>query len=196
MGTSGSGNAVALAIALVVVVSGGSYALSRLALQQAQEEGAPLAKQRAVEREAALRQKRMVELLKTLEDSIATHPLDSMMVISAGNISYDLGQFDKAAQYYETFLTSIDPSKTAVRIDYAYALFQSGNVEEGKNVLLAVIAKEPKNQSALFNLAVMYIEESNTEKALETFRECYKADPASDIGKRAALAVQQLETTT
>lgn len=118
------------------------------------------------------------------------------MVVSAGNISYDLGKFDKAARYYEIFLGKIDPSNTAVRIDYAYALFQMGRQEDGMQVLKGIIAREPKNQSAMFNLAVMFAQRQDVEQAMRWFKECRQANPTSPIGERAALAMKQLETTT
>jgi tetratricopeptide (TPR) repeat protein len=207
IGSSASARAVALAIAIAVVAGGGSFAVSRYVIAQAQEEGKGLAQQRAIERsaqkdmdkqaaESAERTKRLTRLLSTLEDSLASHPLDSMMVVSAANISYDLGKFDKAARYYEIFLGKIDPSNTAVRIDYAYALFQMGRKEDGMAELKGIISREPKNQSALFNLAVMYAQMDNVGEALRWFTTCKKADSTSMIGQRAALAIQQLETTT
>jgi len=146
--------------------------------------------------QAQERQSRLTGLLATLEDSLKTRPLDSMMVVSAGNISYDLGQFDKAARYYQIFLGKIDPSNTAVRIDYAYALFQMGRGGDGMQELRSIIDREPKNQSALFKLAVMYAQKQDVEQAMHWFRQCRQVDSTSAIGERAALAIQQLETTT
>lgn len=204
-------NAVILAVAIIVLAGGGSFIASRSVISAAKEEGKELAGRRAKERveqrqvdmelqrqrdEQTARSQRLTALLETLEDSLKTHPLDSMMVISAGNISYDLGKFEKAAIYYETFLSKIDPSNTAVRVDFAYSLYKSGRAENGIAELKRILASYPNNQSALFNLAVMHLELGNTEQALEWFTKCQKADPQSEIGKRAAIAVNQLKTTT
>lgn len=200
-------SAIALAVAIVVGIGGGSFGTSRYMIESAKEEGKGLAQQRAIERtaqeqmqkqaaQAQERQSRLTGLLATLEDSLKTRPLDSMMVVSAGNISYDLGQFDKAARYYQIFLGKIDPSNTAVRIDYAYALFQMGREGDGMQELRSIIDREPKNQSALFNLAVMYAQKQDVEQAMHWFRQCRQVDSTSAIGERAALAIQQLETTT
>ncbi len=199
--------ALVLAAVIIVIAGGGSFAISRYVVSSAQEEGKGLAQERAVKRsaqqevekqaaESAERQKRLTELLATLEDSLKTHPFDSMLVVSAGNISYDLGKFDNAARYYAIFLEKIDPSNTPVRIDYAYALYQMGRQREGMDVLKGIIAREPKNQSALFNLAVMYAQQDDVTNALRWFKTCRDADPKSMIGERAALAIRQLETTT
>lgn len=196
-----------LAVVIIVIAGGGSFAVSRFIISSAQEEGKGLAQERAIQRsaqqemekqaaESAERQKRLTGLLATLEDSLKTHPLDSMLVVSAGNISYDLGKFDNAARYYSVFLEKIDPSNTPVRIDYAYALYQMGRQREGMDVLKGIITREPKNQSALFNLAVMYAQQDDVTNALRWFKACRDADPKSMIGERAALAIRQLETTT
>ncbi len=191
---------VLLAVAIVVFAGGGSYALTRYRIAQDVEKGKGLAQERAAERNrqqsAVTRQKTMTDLLTTLEDSLQVRPLDSMLLISSANISYDLGQFDKAVTYYKRFLDNIEPSNTAIRIDYAYALYQTGKQDEGKSVLSDVIRREPRNQVALLNLAVMYAQERNFDEALIWFKRCRDANPASDMGKRASLAITQLETNT
>jgi len=200
-------SAIAMAVAIVVGIGGGSFAISRYMIESAKEEGKGLAQQRAIERsaqkdmekqaaESAERTKRLTGLLSTLEDSLASHPLDSMMVVSAANICYYLGKFDKAARYYQIFLGKIDPSNTALRIDDAFGLFQMGRKENGMAELKGIISREPKNQSALFNLAVMHAQMDNVGEALRWFTTCKMADSTSVIGQRAALAIQQLETTT
>ncbi|MBK6292860.1 MAG: hypothetical protein IPF59_14130 [Ignavibacteria bacterium] len=73
----------------------------------------------------------MTDLLTTLEDSLQRRPLNSMLLISSANISYDLGQFDKAVTYYKRFLDNVEPSNAAIRIDYAYSLYQTGQRDEG-----------------------------------------------------------------
>ena len=191
---------VALAVAIVALAGGGSFAITRYRISQDIEKGKGLAQERAAERDrqqsAVTRQKTMTDLLTTLEDSLQRRPLDSMLLISSANISYDLGQFDKATTYYKRFLENVDPSNTAIRIDYAYSLYQTGKQDEGKTVLTDVIRSEPRNQVAMLNLAVMYAQERNFDEALTWFKRCRDADPSSELGKRAVLAITQLETNT
>jgi cytochrome c-type biogenesis protein CcmH/NrfG len=191
---------VALAVAIVALAGGGSFALTRYRISQDIEKGKGLAQERAAERDrqqsAVTRQKTMTDLLTTLEDSLQRRPLDSMLLISSANISYDLGQFEKATTYYKRFLENVDPSNTAIRIDYAYSLYQTGKQDEGKTVLTDVIRSEPRNQVAMLNLAVMYAQERNFDEALTWSKRCRDADPASELGKRAVLAITQLETNT
>jgi tetratricopeptide (TPR) repeat protein len=189
-----------LVASIIVVVGGGSWALSRMAISANIDAGREKALARAAERqegdEAAARQSKLTSLLKSIEDSLGARPLDSMLVISAANIAYDLGQFDKASRLYRRFLESIDASASTVRIDYAYALFQTGQQQQAITELEGVIKKDPKNQSALFNIAVMYTQLQRFEEATTWFKRCQQADPQSAIGQRAALALEQLSKTT
>ncbi|MBC8125229.1 MAG: tetratricopeptide repeat protein [Candidatus Kapabacteria bacterium] len=191
---------IALALLIVLLVGGGSYAISRYVISGNIEKGKGLAEQRAAERSrqqgAASRQTTLTNLLTSLEDSLQTRPLDSMLLISAANISYDLEQFDKAAQYYDRFLKEIDPSNAAIRIDYAYSLYKTGKQAEGKSVLEGIIKKDSRNQAALLNLAVMFAQDRQFDEALKWFKRCKDVDPTSDLGKRAAMAIAQLESNT
>lgn len=192
--------ATAIAITIVGVVGLGSWTLSRMAISASidagKEKALQNASQRHSEEEAVARERKLTSLLATIEDSLAARPLDSMLVVSAANISYDLGQFERASKYYRRFLDSIDPSATAVRVDYAYCLFQTGKQDNAVAELEAVIRKDPKNQSALFNIAVMYTQLRNTELAVTWFTRCQQADPSSEIGQRATMALKELSKNT
>ncbi len=191
---------IVLALLIVLLVGGGSYAISRYVISGNSEKGKGLAEQRAAERSrqqgATSRNTTLTRLLTSLEDSLQTRPLDSMLLISAANISYDLEQFDKAARYYEMFLKEIDPSNAAIRIDYAYSLYKTGKQAAGKSVLEGIIQRDPRNQAALLNLAVMFAQDRQFDEALKWFTRCRDTDPASDLGKRAAMAIAQLQSNT
>lgn len=190
--------AIVLALVIVIFVSGGSYAFTRYRISEDIEKGEGLAKERAAEisrqQGSMKRLETMTKLLSTLEDSLKTRPLDSMLVLSSANISYDIGAFEKAARYYRLFLDSIAPYRMDVRIDYAYSLFETGKQEEGMIVLQGVVKKDPQNQNATLNLAVMYAQQQRFDEALKWFRRCRDVNPESDLGRRAAMAIQQLET--
>jgi len=191
---------VILAVCVVAVVGGGSYAYTRYIIGKDIEKGKGLAQERAAEtsrqQSTTQRQETMNNLLATLEDSLKARPLDSMLVLSSANISYDLGQFEKATRYYRLFLDSIAPNRTDVRIDYAYSLFETGKQEDGMAVLVDVVKADPENQTATLNLAVMFAQQQKFDEALKWFKRCRDADPASDLGKRASMAIKQLGTKT
>jgi tetratricopeptide (TPR) repeat protein len=198
-----------LAAAIIVaagLVAGGSYAVVRYRVAQDVETGKGLATERAAQkREQQLAdslQQRMTKrkqslsgLLRVVEDSLRARPLDSMLLISAGNISYDIGEFDKAVRFYRSFLTSVDPGNTMVRIDYAYAMYASGKQTEGIDEMKRVIARAPTNQAALLNLAAMYGQMNQLDEAVVWFTTCRDVNPTTDYGKRASLALDEIRAT-
>jgi tetratricopeptide (TPR) repeat protein len=198
-----------LAAAIVIaagIAAGGSYAVVRYRVAQDVETGKGLAEQRASQqREQKLadslqvrmeqRKRSLTGLLRVVEDSLRARPLDSMLLISAGNISYDIGEFDKAVRFYRSFLTSVDPSNTMVRIDYAYALYASGKQTEGIDEMKRVISRAPTNQAALLNLAAMYGQMNQLDEAVVWFTKCRDVNASTDYGKRASMALDEIRAT-
>lgn len=198
-----------LAAAIIIaagIAAGGSYAVVRYRVAQDVETGKELAEQRASQqREQQLadslqvrmeqRKRSLSGLLRVVEDSLRARPLDSMLLISAGNISYDIGEFDKAVRFYRSFLTSVDPSNTMVSIDYAYALYASGKQSEGIDEMKRVISRAPTNQAALLNLAAMYGQMNQLDEAVVWFTKCRDVNASTDYGKRASMALDEIRAT-
>jgi len=198
-----------LAAAIIIaagIAAGGSYAVVRYRVAQDVETGKGLAEQRASQqREQQLadslqvrmeqRKRSLSGLLRVVEDSLRARPLDSMLLISAGNISYDIGEFDKAVRFYRSFLTSVDPSNTMVRIDYAYALYASGKQTEGIDEMKRVISRAPTNQAALLNLDAMYGQMNQLDEAVVWFTKCRDVNASTDYGKRASMALDEIRAT-
>lgn len=193
--------------ALVILVAGSSYGYSRMMIGKAVEEAKPLADQRNEQRAQMLaaeqqqarihaRQDTLTVLLGRLEEKLRQAPKDSMLLISAGNIAYDLQQYEKAENHYKVFLETFSQNQLPVRIDYGFTVFQNGRQEEGKQILQDVLKRSPKNQTALFNLAYMYQQQNNVVKTKELLTFCKDADPTSAIGKNAAAVLTQLSEST
>ena len=106
---------VLLIVTVVIVVAGSSYGVSRMVINDAVAAAKPLADERNAQREQMLkaeqqqmmlhaRQDTLTTLLARLEEKLQQSPTDSMLLISAGNIAYDLQQYGQAEKNYETFL--------------------------------------------------------------------------------------------
>lgn len=187
----------------VLVISGTSFGITRWMVATAIEAGKPKADSIAAAQHAAeapasdpgveARRKQLAGLLDTVEAQLRTKPTDSMLVISAANLAYDLGEFDRAAKHYRTFLEKIDPQNDRVTIDYGFVLFQQGKVDEGIAKVEGVVKRHPNDQTALFNLGIMYLKSNKPDTALEWMKRCERADPASDVGKRATAVIETLQ---
>lgn len=191
--------AAAAAVA-VCVIAGTSWAVHRWVVSTAVEQGAAkrdslAALEKQSSTEAALRE-RKIGLLAEIQDSLRTRPNDSMLIISAANIAYDVEQFDVAERYYRLFLEKIDPANKNVRIDHAYSVFRTGRQDEAFALLRKVIDNDPKDQVALFNLGIMYAQAGQLDKAVTWLRTCVDANPDSPIGRQAADAVKTIQQST
>lgn len=198
-----------LAVAILTaagIAAGASYGIVRYRVAQDVEQGKGLAEERAAQkREQQLadsmqlrmekRKRSLTGLLRVVEDSLRARPLDSMLLISAGNISYDIGEFDKAVRFYRSFLASVDPTNINVRIDFAYALYASGKQTEGIDEMKRVISRAPTNQAALLNLAAMYGQMNQLDEAVEWFTKCREVNASTYYGKRASMALDEIRAT-
>lgn len=194
-------------IALLVIagVGGASFGISRWQTAQAEVEGKKILEERAKQQQAMAPQTdpaaeehraKIENMLTIIEQKLKERPADSMLLVSAGNISYDLGRFEPAERYYKTFLEKVDPNNLRVRIDYAYVVFQNGRRDEAVTLMQKLIRQHPKDQTALYNLGVMFIQMKNFDDAIKTMKACRDANPTSELGKRAGNAATQLESTT
>jgi tetratricopeptide (TPR) repeat protein len=188
------------------IAAGASYGIVRFRVAEDVKQGKAIADERAARKQEqqladsmqiriVKRRRSLTGLLRVVEDSLRARPLDSMLLISAGNISYDIGEFDKAVRFYRSFLTSVDPGNTMVRIDYAYALYASGKQTEGIDEMKRVISRAPTNQAALLNLAAMYGQMNKFNEAVEWFTRCRDVNASTDYGKRASMALDEIRAT-
>ncbi len=205
LATQGNVGAVAAIVGIVLLVSGTSFGISRYIVTKNTDAARPIAeernKQRQLQSQAAQQQKAQQErtsklegLLQELEDRMKQTPTDSMLVISAANMAYDLQQYQKAETYYRMFLEKIDPKNVNARIDLAFVVFQSGREAEGLGILRSVIGSQPSNQTALYNAAYLYSQSGNKDSAAYFLETCVRVDPNSEAGRNAAAVLQQLRT--
>lgn len=187
-------------VAVAVGVSATSFGISRARITSDREAGRVIADSLEAERsastQAASRRQQLEALLARVEQQLQSKPLDSMLIRSAGNLAYDLGKFDVAARYYRVFLDSIDANIVEVAIDLGYAVFESGNPDEGRRIIESVIQKYPNNQVALYNLGIMYLRSNDVDAGRHWLQRCMDIDRTSDAGKRAAEILTSLSTAS
>lgn len=189
-----------IAIAGVIVVAASSFGITRWQISEAQSVGKAKADSAAAANAPMLaeqaRRDTLEQLLKTVMERAETMPNDSMLVISAANIAYNLERYDVAERFYRRFLDSVDPSNVNVRIDYAYSVFMNGRLSDAVKVLEDVLATQPKHQAAMYNLGILYLRSNDTERGAQWMKRCRDVDPSSDIGQRAANVITTVERTS
>ncbi len=191
-------------IGLVVLgVSTATFMVARHSIKEATEEGAELAEKREQQRKLLEeeeqqqisernRTKKIRQLLFEIEERLSQHPLDSMLVISAANLAYDVKDYAKAETYYRRFIDSIDNTNQAAQIDHAFVVFQQGRQDEGKELLGKVVREHPRNQTALYNLAFLLVESGQRDSAMVVLKRCLDVNPTSPTGVSAAQILDQM----
>jgi cytochrome c-type biogenesis protein CcmH/NrfG len=191
---------LALAGILVVGVAAISWSVNYLVVDAARDAGKlkadSLAAAQKQPQEADPQRARKEELLVSIEKALVERPTDSMLVISAANVAYDLKRFDVAVRHYKVFLGTIDPDNIAARIDYGYAVFSAGNQQEGIAIVEAVVRRDPSNQTALYNLAMMAFQMDKVDDGTQWLDRCIKAGPDTPIGERAARTLQAVRSAS
>lgn len=104
-------------------------------------------------------------------------PNDVEALAQLGNANLALKRFDHAKEWYERAL-KIDPKRTETRMDLAIALRFMGKPDEAISELNKVLANDPKNATALYNLGVILLEDKHdTQKAIAKWEALMKANP-------------------
>lgn len=167
---------VALALAV------GSWVLQRVS----QERPAVGQQQAQLSREQRAR-------LEALREQLARDSSNLVAVLELANLYYDLGRFRESVPLYRRYLDA-DPGQAEVRIDYAYALFASGEQEAGIAELRRVLERFPDHPIALFNLGVLFAQQGKLEQARQSFEELIRLHPLLPLSQQARKALRALDS--
>ena len=152
-------------------------------------------------RYAAMKQdpKLLQETAQVLERAYLINPNDYDVLVSLGNIYYDVGQLEKssennkkAREIYSKALAK-NPQDTFVRTDYGLTFLLTENPEREKAIeeLEKALEANPKNQKALYYISQALIETGKVEKAREKIAILKQMNPKSPgVGELEKLIAQ------
>jgi cytochrome c-type biogenesis protein CcmH/NrfG len=122
-------------------------------------------------------------LVKAMDDivqyrmRVEKDPKDTEAMAALGNANLALKRFDHAKDWYERAL-KVDPNRIETRMDLAIALRFMGKPDDAISELDRVLAKDPKNAGALYNLGVILLEDKHDQqKAIAKWEALMKAHP-------------------
>lgn len=130
-----------------------------------------------------------------LLSKLKTDPNNSKVLEQVGATYHAGHQFKLAAEYYGK-ASQADPKNTAVRVKYAGALFESGDANGALAQLNQVLAQEPNNANALFNIGAIKLNSKKDEKgALAAWKQLLKTNPHLEPERKAQVEqlIEQLE---
>lgn len=83
---------------------------------------------------------------------------------------------EKARQYFSMILKS-NPGNLEVKSKMAMTYLSTANPMQGISMLREVLAEDPKNESALFNLGMLSIQSGQYDRAIERLKELTEVNP-------------------
>ncbi|MCL5266534.1 MAG: tetratricopeptide repeat protein [Bacteroidetes bacterium] len=128
--------------------------------------------------------------INRLREVIDKDPSDLESTLRLANMLQDNQMYDQAAIYYKRYLGKKSKDVNA-RVDYGVTLFEGGHTQEALGELQEALKMDPQHQIGWFNIAVVYMNLGEFDKANDALRKCVKIDPNTDIGKRAQQTLVQ-----
>jgi len=110
-----------------------------------------------------------------------------------GNTYYDIGQYGKAAVYYERSL-AIHPQDPNVETDLANCYHYLGQHDKALETLDKVLKYNPGFSQAIFNKGRVLIDgKKNTKEGIAAWEELLRADPNSPHKAEIEQEINQLK---
>ncbi len=115
--------------------------------------------------------------LATLEQSIAREPQNPDYRTQAGNLYYDAGQYDKAADFYQQSL-NIRPNDPGVETDLATCFHYLGQNDKALEMLNKVLKYSPGFSQAMFNKGIVLVEgKKDIKGAIAVWEDLLRLNP-------------------
>jgi cytochrome c-type biogenesis protein CcmH/NrfG len=123
--------------------------------------------------------------LRSLEEMSRSEPGNAAHRIQIGNIYYDMGQYRKAIDAYETAL-KLKPRDAGVETDLATCYYSIGQSDEALRILDRVLQYQPNFPMAMFNKGIVLQSARNDATgAIAVWEALLRANP--DFHQRADL---------
>lgn len=118
------------------------------------------------------------QMLMALQQKIDQDPQNVELLTQIANLYYDLGQYDKAADFYQQSL-NIRPGAADIETDLATCFHYLGQEDKSLEILEKVLQYQPGFPQAMFNKgAVLVYGKNDVQGALRIWEELLRSDPA------------------
>jgi len=119
--------------------------------------------------------------IETAKKQLLSAPEDRGLLISLGNMYYDLDSSQTAITYYEKAL-KINPDDAMVLVDCGAMYRASGNSDKAIEYFKKAIKINPRLAQAYFNLGiVLHMEKGDRDGAIEAWKKYLELEPNSPI---------------
>jgi tetratricopeptide (TPR) repeat protein len=134
--------------------------------------------------------------IPALEQLAARSPQNPDYPAQIANLYYDLGQYDKAAEYYQKSL-NLRPQDPNVETDLATCLHYLGQEDRALEVLDRVLSYSPRFVQAKFNKGIVLIEgKKDVKGGIAVWEDLLRSEPAYSQRAELEQRIQQLKATS
>lgn len=126
---------------------------------------------------------------------LEANPKDLEVLISLGNIYYDMSQWDNAVDMYLKAL-AIDSTNVDVRTDMGTAYKRMGMLDLAIREYKKGIAINPKHIKVHYNLGVVYYEQGNYKDCQSEWEEYYKLETDIASKERIRENIERIKSMT
>lgn len=123
------------------------------------------------------------DLLEALRGILNINPNDKEALLGMAEISYGQQAFDKAAEFYKSYL-ELDPENIQVKANYASSLTFLGQFETSKSILKDLLKSNPNNFQAGAYLAINYARSGDIAEAKKVGEQTMRYAPDDEAIKR------------
>ena len=121
------------------------------------------------------------------------NPKNVATLVELGDIYFEAKEYNTAGGWMKRAV-AIEPGNTRARLALGAAAFNIGDIPTAKKEWLAVVAAEPKNVEAFYDLGFLYLsqEPSDMADAKKAWAKVIALDPNSEIAKTVATHMKSL----
>ncbi|MBL0060719.1 MAG: tetratricopeptide repeat protein [bacterium] len=131
--------------------------------------------------------------LEQMEQMWKTAPGHGPVALELANLYYEDGQYDKAVEFYRTFLKDDTTADGwLVRLDISRALSSLGRTDEAITELKTLLKDHPGHAGALYNLGAIEANRGDHDSARLHWNELIKLHPQDTLAVYAQGALPKL----
>ncbi len=135
----------------------------------------------------------VMQRINAYKERLKKDPKDLEALIALGNANFDIQRFDKARDLYQRAL-DINPHDATVRSDLASCYRNLGDVEAAYRELENVLALSPTNETALYNIGVIRLNDRNDKKgAIEAWEKLIATHPDVSYAEELKQRIEELK---
>jgi tetratricopeptide (TPR) repeat protein len=130
--------------------------------------------------------------LAELKSEVEKNPNDTLALKKYADFLSAAHNMNDAITYYEKIL-KVDPKRADVRFALAVIYYHKQDYAKCEDENKQVLAFDPKNQMALYNLGAVAATQGEVDKAKDYWNQVIKINPESETGKLASESLGKIK---